>query len=109
MNEVAQLAVRDGVAVITLDNPPVNGLGNALRARILELLRKADGDPAVQAALLIGAGKAFSALIGLPVVIIFTASAIGTMRGRRCVPPEPGRMPSFTSGRPSWALGEAIR
>ncbi len=60
MNDVAQLAVRDGVAVITLDNPPVNGLGNALRARILELLRKADGDPAVQAAVLIGAGKAFS-------------------------------------------------
>jgi 3-hydroxyacyl-CoA dehydrogenase len=60
MNEVAQLAVRDGVAVITLDNPPVNGLGNALRARILELLKKADADPAVQAAVLIGAGKAFS-------------------------------------------------
>jgi 3-hydroxyacyl-CoA dehydrogenase len=60
MNDVAQLAVRDGVAVITLDNPPVNGLGNALRARILELLKKADADPAAQAAVLIGAGKAFS-------------------------------------------------
>src|SRR3989442_2988395 len=31
MNEVASYSVRDGVAVITLNNPPVNGLGNAQR------------------------------------------------------------------------------
>ena len=60
MTEVAALAARDGIAVITLDNPPVNGLGNALRARLLELLKKADADPAVKAVVLIGAGKAFS-------------------------------------------------
>jgi 3-hydroxyacyl-CoA dehydrogenase len=60
MSEVAAYTVRDGIAVITLDNPPVNGLGNALRARILELLKKAEADPAVKAAVLIGAGKAFS-------------------------------------------------
>ncbi|HYX65489.1 MAG TPA: 3-hydroxyacyl-CoA dehydrogenase NAD-binding domain-containing protein [Burkholderiales bacterium] len=60
MTEVAALAVRDGIAVITMDNPPVNGLGNALRARLLELLKKADADPAVKAVVLIGAGKAFS-------------------------------------------------
>ena len=34
MSEAAQYAVRDGVAVITLNNPPVNGLGNALRAGV---------------------------------------------------------------------------
>src|SRR5438094_380240 len=45
--------------------------------------------------------------MGLPVVIISTAFETGTMRGRRCVPPEPGRMPSFTSGRPSCAFGAA--
>ena len=60
MSEVAQLAVRDGIALITMDNPPVNGLGNALRARLLELLKRADADPAVQAVVLAGAGKAFS-------------------------------------------------
>jgi 3-hydroxyacyl-CoA dehydrogenase len=60
MTEVARLAVRDGVALITMDNPPVNGLGNALRARLLELLKKADADPAAQAVVLIGAGRAFS-------------------------------------------------
>ena len=60
MSEAAQYAVRDGVAVITLNNPPVNGLGNALRAAVMEALRKADADPAVKAALIIGSAKAFS-------------------------------------------------
>jgi len=60
MNEAAQYSVRDGVAVITLDNPPVNGLGNALRFAVLEALQKADGDPGIQAVVLIGGGRAFS-------------------------------------------------
>jgi 3-hydroxyacyl-CoA dehydrogenase len=60
MSEAARYAVRDGVAVITLNNPPVNGLGNALRAALLEYLRKADADSGVQAAVLIGSAKAFS-------------------------------------------------
>jgi len=60
MSDVAPYAVRDGVAVITLNNPPVNGLGNALRAGIAEGLTKAQADPNVQAVVLIGAGKAFS-------------------------------------------------
>ena len=35
-----------------------------------------------------------------PEVIISSAFAGPTMRGRRCVPPAPGSRPSFTSGRP---------
>ncbi|HYR34589.1 MAG TPA: 3-hydroxyacyl-CoA dehydrogenase NAD-binding domain-containing protein [Burkholderiales bacterium] len=60
MSEVASYTVRDGVAVITMNNPPVNGLGNALRAGILQGLQRAEQDPQVKAAVLIGAGKAFS-------------------------------------------------
>ena len=60
MSDAAQYAVRDGIAVITLNNPPVNGLGNALRAGILDALNKADADGAVKAAVLIGSAKAFS-------------------------------------------------
>ncbi|OGA60570.1 MAG: 3-hydroxyacyl-CoA dehydrogenase [Betaproteobacteria bacterium RIFCSPLOWO2_12_FULL_65_14] len=60
MSDVARYAVRDGVAVITLDNPPVNGLGNALRAGILQHLKRADADFAVRAVVLIGSAKAFS-------------------------------------------------
>jgi len=60
MIDVAQYAVRDGIAVITLNNPPVNGLGNALRAAIMQCLQKAEADPAVKATILIGSAKAFS-------------------------------------------------
>src|SRR5216117_1051456 len=60
MSEVAPYTVRDGVAVITLNNPPVNGLGNALRAGILQGLERATAEAQVKAVVLSGAGKAFS-------------------------------------------------
>jgi 3-hydroxyacyl-CoA dehydrogenase len=60
MSDVAQYAVRDGIAVITMNNPPVNGLGDALRAGLMEALKKAEADPAVKGAVIIGGGKAFS-------------------------------------------------
>src|SRR5918992_381062 len=60
MSDVAQYTVRDGVAVITMNNPPVNGLGNALRAGIMEGLKKAHADPAVKGVVIIGGGRAFS-------------------------------------------------
>src|SRR4051812_50218838 len=60
MSDVAHYAVRDGIAVITLNNPPVNGLGNALRAAIMERLKKADADAAVKAAVIIGSAKGVS-------------------------------------------------
>ena len=60
MSEAAHYAVRDGIAVITLDNPPVNGLGNALRAGVMDHLKKAEADPAVRAVVIIGSAKFFS-------------------------------------------------
>ncbi|QBQ97550.1 3-hydroxyacyl-CoA dehydrogenase NAD-binding domain-containing protein [Paraburkholderia pallida] len=51
---------RDGVAVITLNNPPVNGLGHSTRTGIVEGLARANSDPAVSAIVITGAGKAFS-------------------------------------------------
>ena len=60
MSEVAQYTVRDGIAVITMNNPPVNGLGNALRAGLMDSLNKADADPAVKGAVIIGSTKFFS-------------------------------------------------
>ena len=52
--------VRDGVAILTLDNPPVNGLSYALRVAFAEALDKANADAAVKAVVVTGAGKAFS-------------------------------------------------
>jgi 3-hydroxyacyl-CoA dehydrogenase len=52
--------VRNGVAVLTLDNPPVNGLSHAVRVAYAEGLARANADPAVKAIVVTGAGKAFS-------------------------------------------------
>jgi 3-hydroxyacyl-CoA dehydrogenase len=51
---------RDGVAVITLNNPPVNGLGLSTRLGIVDGIEKASQDASVSAIVIIGAGKAFS-------------------------------------------------
>ena len=49
--------IKDGeVAVITLNNPPVNGLGYELRSGILQGLDEANADAQVKAIVLIGAG-----------------------------------------------------
>jgi 3-hydroxyacyl-CoA dehydrogenase len=48
------------VAVITLDNPPVNGLGYDTRRAFAAHVQAADADPAVTAIVITGAGKAFS-------------------------------------------------
>ncbi|WP_244813494.1 3-hydroxyacyl-CoA dehydrogenase NAD-binding domain-containing protein [Caballeronia sp. Lep1P3] len=53
-------SIRDGVAVLTLDNPPVNGLGHSTRLGIVEGIERARDDASVRAVVLIGAGKAFS-------------------------------------------------
>lgn len=56
----AEYKVHGDVAVITLNNPPVNGLGHATRLGITQGLEKANNDAAVQAIVITGAGKAFS-------------------------------------------------
>lgn len=47
-------------AVITLDNPPVNGLGHATRTGIVDGVNRALDNPAVKAIVLVGSGKGFS-------------------------------------------------
>ncbi|MFP5476660.1 MAG: 3-hydroxyacyl-CoA dehydrogenase NAD-binding domain-containing protein [Gammaproteobacteria bacterium] len=56
----AEYKVHGDVAVITMSNPPVNGLGYATRVGITDGLAKALADSAVKAVVITGAGKAFS-------------------------------------------------
>jgi len=56
----ATYETRGPVAVITLNNPPVNGLGLSTRKGITEGIERASNDPAVKAVVITGAGKAFS-------------------------------------------------
>ncbi len=59
-SDAASYSLRDGIAVITLNNPPVNGLGHPLRSGIVDGLKKAQADAAVKAVVIIGSAKAFS-------------------------------------------------
>jgi 3-hydroxyacyl-CoA dehydrogenase len=56
----ANYEIRGDVAVITMDNPPVNGLGHATRVGLTSGIERAQADPAVKAIVITGAGKAFS-------------------------------------------------
>jgi 3-hydroxyacyl-CoA dehydrogenase len=56
----ASYEIRDGIAVITLNNPPVNGLGFETRRAIADGLDRAQADAAVKAVVITGAGRAFS-------------------------------------------------
>ena len=56
----AEYQVNGDVAVITLNNPPVNGLGLSTRLGITDGLALAMANAAVKAIVITGAGKAFS-------------------------------------------------
>lgn len=56
----ADYTVQGNVAVVTLNNPPVNGLGLETRSAAVEAIRRAESDDAIEAIVLTGAGKAFS-------------------------------------------------
>ena len=56
----AKYELRGKVAVITLDNPPVNGLGWDTRREFADGIDRAMADPAVVGVVVTGAGRAFS-------------------------------------------------
>jgi 3-hydroxyacyl-CoA dehydrogenase len=61
MAELVSYNVRDEVAVITIDNPPVNALGPGVPEGIETMIRRAASDDAVRAVVMIGAGSTFIA------------------------------------------------
>src|SRR3954465_1690192 len=58
---VVRYEVQDGVAVITVDNPPVNALGPGVREGIIDAVERGNADSNVKAMVLIGAGRSFIA------------------------------------------------
>src|ERR1051326_292779 len=51
---------RDGdIAVLVIDNPPVNAGSAAVRRGLLQAVQEIDRDPSIVGAVLIGAGKNF--------------------------------------------------
>ena len=55
-----QYHVDGNVAIVTFNNPPVNGLSHALRTGIAEALARAQADDSVRAVVLTGQGTLFS-------------------------------------------------
>ena len=61
MNHSFVSTVIDGeVAVVTMNKPPVNGLGAELRSGVVEAIDAANANPAVKAVVLTGTARAFS-------------------------------------------------
>jgi 3-hydroxyacyl-CoA dehydrogenase len=61
MMPAAEWENHEGIALITLDNPPVNALGHALRAALAEALDEAEADPAIRAIVIRAARRTFPA------------------------------------------------
>jgi 3-hydroxyacyl-CoA dehydrogenase len=61
MSDLVQLSREGDVAVITINNPPVNALGAGVPEGIEAAIAEIEKDPAVKAAVLIGGGKTFIA------------------------------------------------
>lgn len=58
---IVQTRLDGEVLVVSINNPPVNALGQAVRAGLLAAVEQAAADAAVKALLIVGEGKAFIA------------------------------------------------
>jgi len=61
MSQLVRYEITDGVAVVTIENPPVNALSPAVWEGIDKAVARAVADPAAEAIVLIGAGTTFIA------------------------------------------------
>ncbi|HKD01173.1 MAG TPA: 3-hydroxyacyl-CoA dehydrogenase NAD-binding domain-containing protein [Terriglobales bacterium] len=61
MTNLVRISTSDDIAVITIDNPPVNALSPGVPEGILAAIDQMNQDPAVKAAVVIGAGRTFVA------------------------------------------------
>ena len=61
MNEQALFAVEDGIAVLTLDNPPVNALSHSVRKTLVDGVAAANANPDISVIVIRCAGTTFFA------------------------------------------------
>jgi 3-hydroxyacyl-CoA dehydrogenase len=81
MNQLVNLATQDGVAVITINNPPVNALSPGVPEGLVAALDAAEQDSSARAIVIIGGGRTFIA--GADIKELELAAA-----GRGSGPPE---------------------
>ncbi|MEE8284314.1 MAG: enoyl-CoA hydratase/isomerase family protein, partial [Alphaproteobacteria bacterium] len=56
-----RVAVEDGIAMVTVDNPPVNAISQAIRQGLIDAMDEINGNPSISASIIIGAGRYFMA------------------------------------------------
>jgi len=61
INEVVDLNITGGIALVTIDSPPVNALSLTVRAGLIAGLKQAQADPSVTAIVILCAGRTFFA------------------------------------------------
>jgi 3-hydroxyacyl-CoA dehydrogenase len=61
VSELVSMRTDGGVAVITIDNPPVNAMKHEVRLGLLDLISRAAGDPENPAIIIACAGRTFVA------------------------------------------------
>ena len=61
MNRVVEMRVQDDVAIVTVNNPPVNALSAGVPEGLSAAIRSAESESAVRAIVVLGAGKTFIA------------------------------------------------
>jgi 3-hydroxyacyl-CoA dehydrogenase len=61
MNKLVNFSTQNGVAVITINNPPVNALSPGVPEGLVEALDAAEKDPTARAIVIIGGGRTFIA------------------------------------------------
>jgi 3-hydroxyacyl-CoA dehydrogenase len=54
-------SVNGNIAILEVDNPPVNPLSSGVRAGLAEFIAKANSDESVKGIILTGAGRSFIA------------------------------------------------
>src|SRR5260370_32142536 len=57
MSDLVQLTKENGIAIITINNPPVNALSPGVPEGIAEAIEQLQKDGGIQAAVLIGGGR----------------------------------------------------
>ena len=81
MNEVVKLERHDVVAIVTINNPPVNALSAAVRGGILECMKSAIADPEVKARLVATTEEAVArGVFGAPSFFVGDAMFFGQDR-----------------------------
>ncbi len=61
MSDLVQFTKNNGIAIITINNPPVNALSPGVPEGIYEAIENVDKDDSIKAAVLIGGGRTFVA------------------------------------------------